>query len=295
MSAPSSAALQQGRPSVREKAAELIRYRELAANLVRKELKVRYKSSVFGFLWSLANPAMYAVVFFTVFEIFLPGGVPGYTTYLLAGLLAWNFFSNATAQGTLAVVSNSDLVKKVYFPREVLAFAPTGANFIHLLLQMSVLVIFMLLTGHPFAGAAAVPLVLLALVSLLVFTIGLSLGLSAINVKARDTQHFIELALLAWFWLTPIVYPSNVVAERLGGTDVLGISLLRIYLLNPLARIVLAFQRGVYGEIPDGALIDAPLSWFYLGTAYAFGVGLIVLGLGWWAFSRLDATLAEEL
>lgn len=273
---------------------ELIRARELVSNLIRKELKVRYKNSALGFVWSLANPAMLALVFYLVFEIFLPGGVPGYTVYLLSGLLVWTFFSNALAQGTIGVVNNAELVKKVYFPREALAVAPVGANLVHFSLQFVVLTGLVAALRHPFSGVAVL-LIPAALIVLVVLATGLSLGLAAVNVQARDTQHLVELTLLAWFWLTPIVYPSATVADRLGEATMFGVPLLRMYLLNPISRVVLAFQRGIYGDVPDGALIDAPLSWYVVGLAYAAGIATVVLVAGWWLFQRLDATLAEEL
>jgi ABC-2 type transport system permease protein len=293
---PSAATVRRAdaRPSLRTKVAELGAYRELAGNLVRKELKVRYKSSALGFLWSLANPLMYAAVFYIVFEFFLPGGVPNYTVYLLSGLLVWTFFSNAVAQSTLSVMTHADLVKKVYFPREVLPFAPVGANLVHFLLQLGVLVAFLLVFRYGTTGTDVL-LVPAALLALVLFAGGLGLAFSAMNVRARDTQHLVELALLAWFWMTPVVYPSRIVAERLMEMSLFGVPLLRIYLLNPLSRVVLAFQRGIYGDVEGGALMSAPLSWFWWGVAYALLIGVLAMLFGWWAFRRLDARLAEEL
>ena len=117
------------------------RYRELLVNLVRKELKVRYKNSSLGFLWSMLNPLMYLVVFYVVFQLVLKAGIPYFPVFLLSGLLAWNLFSSSLAGATGSITGNASLVNKVWFPREILPLAAIGANFVHFLLQGMVLVI----------------------------------------------------------------------------------------------------------------------------------------------------------
>lgn len=286
---------------LRRKARELLGARELLFNLIRKELKVRYKNSALGFFWSMVNPLLYLAVFYVVFNVLLPGGLPDFYIYLLSGLLPWTLFSNALSQSTGSVTSNADLVKKVYFPREVLPLASIGAALFHFFLQLLVFAAVIGIARYPVSGKA---LLLLppALAAQILVLGGLGLLLSAINVKARDVQHLLELALLAWFWMTPIVYPSALVAERMAGRSIFGVDMLGIYLANPLTRVVLAFQRGIYGRITpvvDGVstrvLIDAPISWYLQGIGYAALGGLILCVLGWWVFRRLEPILAEEL
>lgn len=277
---------------------DLVAFRELLVNLVRKELKVRYKNSALGFLWSMVNPLLYLVVFFVVFNVFLPGGIPQYHVYLLAGLLPWTLFSNSLVQATGSIIGNSDLVKKVYFPREMLPLSAIGAGLFHFFLQLLVLVAFLVVTGYRFTGRGVL-LVPAALVAELLLLGGLGLLTSSVNVKARDIQYIIELALLAWFWMTPVVYPSAMVAERMAERSVAGVSMISIYLANPMARVVLAFQRGIYGagRSTEGqeVLIDAPIGWFLEGIGYVAVLGLVLCLVGWWLFYRLEGRFAEEL
>lgn len=284
---------------VRKKVRELVEFREVLPNLVRKELKVRYKNSVLGFVWSMLNPLLYLVVFFVVFSIFLPSTIPDYHVYLLSGLLPWTFFSIGLLHATVSIVGAPDLVKKVYFPRELLPISSLGAALIHFFLQVAVLAIFLLVTGYGVASAADSLLLPLSLLAQALVLVGLSLFFSSANVKARDAQHFLELGLLALFWMTPIVYPSALAAAEMRGYQVFGISLLDLYLANPLTRVVLAFQRGIYGprSATDGGmvLIDEPFSWYIAGLGYTALVGLVLLLIGWWVFHRLDPTFAEEL
>lgn len=287
--------------NLREKAGELVRSRELLLNLVRKELKVRYKNSILGFFWTMLNPLLYLLVFYVVFSVFLPGGLPFFHIYFLSGLLPWVLFASSLVQAAGSVTNNAALVKKVYFAREVLPLSAIGAGLFHFFLQFLVLVAFLLITRYPFPGTALL-LLPAALAVAILFLIGPSLLAAAVNVKARDVQYFLEIGLLAWFWMTPIVYPSALVAGRLAGASIGGISLLDVYLANPMARVVLAFQRGVYGmvsPVKDGelvrVLIDAPLTWYFEGLAYTAAAGIVLLAIGWWVFHRLDSTFAEEL
>jgi ABC-2 type transport system permease protein len=280
---------------------EFVKYREVLTNFVRKELKVRYKNSALGAVWSMLNPLLYLAVFYVVFNFFLTGNIPKFHIYLLAGLLPWTFFSNALFQSTGSVVGNGDLVKKVYFPREMLPLSSIGAGLVHFFLQLGVLIVFLTITRYPFSGWASL-LVPAALIAEIVVLAGFGLFMSAINVKVRDAGHLLELALLAWFWMTPIVYPVSVVSENLSRFSLGGVSLLSIYLANPVTRIVLAFQRGIYGGAaptvdgePVRVLVDAPLSWYFQGVLYTFIAGLVALALGWWVFRRMDGSFAEEL
>jgi ABC-2 type transport system permease protein len=278
-------------PGILRRAADVWHYRELLGNFVRKELKVKYKNSVLGFVWSLLNPMLYLVVFYVVFQVVLEAGIPSFPIFFLAGLLPWTLFSTALGGATTSIVANAGLVGKVWFPREILPLAAIGAAFVHFLLQMLVLVA--ALAVFRFAPAwGYLPLVPLALGTLLVLVAALSVALAAVNVYWRDTQHLLELVLLAWFWLTPIVYPVAQIAERAGS----------LYLLNPVTSVVLAFQRALYGTAvapsadgPRPLLPDAGVWWYArnLGIVTAAAVGLLVAAL--WLFGRLEDNLAEEL
>ena len=270
------------------------RYRELLLNLVRKELKVRYKNSSLGFIWSMLNPAMYLVVFYVVFQLVLKAGIPYFAVFLLSGLLAWNLFSASLAGAAGSITGNAPLVNKVWFPREILPLASVGANCVHFVLQGLVLV------GALIAFRFDVDwgylwLVIPAVIALLLLTSAAAVFLAAANVYARDTQHFLELALLAWFWMTPIVYQWDLQARQLsdGGRTPM------LTLLNPVTPIVLALQRSLYGitKMPGGQRI-LPLEsslWYARNLVGVSLAGAVLLLLALRMFTRVEGDFAEEL
>jgi ABC-2 type transport system permease protein len=265
--------------------------------LIGKELKVKYKDSVLGFAWSMLNPALYLAVFFFVFQIALRNTIPYFAIFLLCGLVVWNFFSAAVMGATTAVVGGAGLIKKVAFPREMLALASVGAALVFFFLQGIVLVI--ALAAFQFKPALHyLPLLLPAMLALVVLASALAVFLSAVNVYLRDTQHLLELVLVAWFWGTPIVYAYETIASRLSQH---GISW--IYLLNPVTPIVMTFQRALYAKpFPtgtDGHPIQLLPLW---GPGEYLWLLLIVLGVSSAAFigaltvfGRLEGNFAEEL
>src|SRR5581483_4914402 len=178
---------------------DLLRYRELTANLVRKELRVKYKNSFLGFFWSLLNPAMLLVIYWLVFTKFLGQRIPNFAIFLLAGLLGWNLFSTALMSSVLSLVANASLVTKVYFPREALPLAALGANLMHFFFQLIVLAVAVAAFRTPVSPAALV-LVPSALLVQLLLLAGLCLIVAVLNVYFRDVQHLLEVGLLAWFW-----------------------------------------------------------------------------------------------
>jgi len=277
------------RPSAAARLRNVWRFRELLRNLIRKELKVKYKSSVLGFVWTLLNPALYLVVFSIVFKFVLQTPVPNFAVFLLSGLLAWNFFSAAVTGGAVSVVANASLVQKVWMPREVLPLAAVGAALMHFFFQLSVLVGALVIFQRPPAWGY-LPLLIPALLVLIVFASALGIGLSAINVYLRDTQHLLELLLVAWFWMSCIVYPFKQMWDRLGEWG-------WVVLLNPVISVVLVFQRVLYNP-PASAdiLLDDVSIWWYLrnlGIVAAASVALLLLAL--WIFGRLEDNLAEEI
>jgi ABC-2 type transport system permease protein len=273
-------------------------YRELLVNLVRKELKVRYKNSALGFLWSLLNPALYLAVFTIVFQVVLGSGIPYFAIYLLSGLLAWNLFSASLAGATGSITGGASLVNKVYFPREILPLASVGANCVHFLLQALVLFGAVALSPISF-DAAWLWLIVPTMLVLVVLAAALAILLSAINVYARDTQHFLELFLLAWFWMTPIVYQWGLPAKKLAEHDLPT----WLLLLNPVVPVTLALQRSLYGitHFVDVAgnyqqvLPEEGQLWYLrnLGFAGIFSVLLLIFALR--VFDRLEGNFAEEL
>lgn len=268
---------------------------ELLAHLVRKDLKVKYQGSVLGFLWSLANPLLLLVVYTFVFQLVLKSGIPSFGFFLLSGLLVWNAFSGAVGSASGAVVGNAGLVKKVRFPLVVLPLSPVGFTAVHFGLQLLVLVVVMLATGYThFLG----PHLLLAVPALgvaLLLTVALCFLMAGLNVRYRDTQHIVEVALMAGFWLNPIVYSVALVRDHLQSGWMYD-----LYYLNPMAGVVTSMQRALYGQNPTlpggGTVLADPGYAFYLER---LGIGAVVsavlLVVGVRVYNRLSADFAEEL
>ncbi len=274
-------------PSLLERVRMIWLYRDLLVNLTRKELKVTYKNSVLGFVWSLLNPLMYLVIFSIVFQEILRAQVPRYAIYLLSGLIAWNLFSASVAAASGAVVGNSTLVQKVWFPREVLPLAAVGAALWHFMLQLGVLCLALLAFRHD-PEWRMIPMLLLALVVLIVLTSGVSIAVSALNVRYRDTGHLLDLTLLAWFWMTPIVYEYLPISDRLGDNS-------WIAFINPVLPVVMIFQETLYNPDAGIALPQESAWWFLrnLGVVAVVAVGALFVGLR--IFAALDPDLAEDV
>lgn len=275
---------------------EIARYRELLVGMVKRDLKVRYKNSFLGFLWTMVNPALYLVVFWLVFTKFLGASVPDFPLYFLSGLLVWNLFSGGLAAATGSVVGASGIVKKVYFPREILPLSAVGSSLVHFFLQSVVLIVAFALFRHQVDWVnlwALIP----ALLAVLALTASLGLLLSAVNVYLRDTQHFLELVLLAWFWMTPIVYAYMMVADRTAWY-------VTVWKFNPMLPTVTTFQRVLYDRVSytDSAgnlvqILPANASiWWYVGNCALVILGSVVVGyLALRVFDRAEGNFAEEL
>ncbi len=294
------------RVSTGTKLRDLLARKELIAGLVRKELKVKYKNSALGFVWSLLNPALYLLVFWLVFTYFLKAGIPRFAIYLLCGLLPWNLLTNSLVSGVTSITGNGSLVKKIWFPREVLPIASVGAGLVNFFFQAIVLVVVVvaatLLDPSSSGLGPETLLVAPALVAQILLCLGLAILISAANVKIRDTQHLLELVLLLWFWMTPIVYQASLVRNNIPDWA------WQLYLLNPMTPIVMTFQRAIYGnaDVIGGGprVVDAPPTpvildesiWWYLSRCGAIAAASIVLiWLALRYFARAEANFAEEL
>ena len=277
---------------------ELIAHREVLVNLVRKELKVKYTASVLGAVWSLLNPVMFLAVFSLVAYV-LGNLIPDFPVFLLSGLLAWNFLANALQAGARSVIDNANLVKKMAFPREILPLAAIGVALFDFLIQSAVLLLFIGISRHGF-HLPELWLYPLAIVVILVFTTALTFWVSALNVRYRDVGHLLSLALLVWFWATPIVYQGWLVQQKLETIQILGLNAWILYLSNPAAVIAIGFQRALYSIVrpADGGDPILPLMTLGALTAALLGVlavSTLLLYLAWRSFFRRSGDFAEEL
>jgi ABC-2 type transport system permease protein len=277
---------------------ELLAHREVLVNLIRKELKVKYTASVLGAVWSLLNPLVFLAVFSFVAAMF-DNQVPDFPVFLLSGLLVWNFLSNALLGGSRSVIDNANLVKKMAFPREILPLSSVGVALFDFVLQSVVFLVYIGLSGHGF-HLPELWLLPLVLVVAIVFATALTLWIAALNVRYRDVGHLLNLALLVWFWATPIVYQGYLVQQKLETITILGVDAWTVYLLNPVAVIVLGFQRALYGvvvpepgEAPVLPVISLPAQ---TGMSFVLlGVSVLLLFLAWRSFFHRSGDFAEEL
>jgi ABC-2 type transport system permease protein len=280
------------RRSVPQHVRELVQFRELLWSLTRKELTVRYKHSALGFLWSMVQPLFLLVVYTAVFAI-LGAGFPRFAIWVLCGLLVWTFASTGMLTGTTSITANGPLVGKVKFPRAVLPLASVGSALMHFLLQSIAFAVVLIVTRHAVDWEYMWLLPIALFVAVLVVS-GLVLLLAPLNVLARDTMHLLELLVLGWFWMTPILYQYERAVPFLERHGIPG----EVLLLNPFTSVVITFQRAIYGtsEVDGIALLPDEGPLWYLGVLLATGVvATLILAVALKVFDRADANLAEAL
>jgi lipopolysaccharide transport system permease protein len=269
---------------MRTSLAEVWQYRELLINLTVRDLKVRYKNSALGIAWSLLNPILMMLVFTLVYTVMLgQSNRSDYAAFILCGLLPWNFFSGSIMGGTGSIVNNGYLIKKVYFPRLVLPTSIMLSNLVNFLVALPVYFVLSWLLGVRFTPYVLfLPIVILVE---MIFIEGMSLLLSSVNVFYRDVQQVMEVVILAWFFLTPVIWDVNSLpaSRTIMGIDV---PVQRLtYILNPMASIVATYRDILY--------YGRPIGWdFFLRTTVT---SLIVLLLGFYVFNRLKGRFAEEI
>ena len=271
--------------------------RELLVLLIRTDLKIKYKSSVLGYLWSMLNPALVLAIYFVIFNIISKNGIPQFAIWLFSGLLVWNLFNNAAMTATGVVVGRAGIVKKVAFPRELLALSTVGVAIVLFVIQVGVLILALVVFGHQPEYKFLV-LLPLAVIALIIFTGAISIFLSAVNVYLRDTQHLTEVLLMAWFWSVPIVYPYGQVATRLG-------KLHYLFLADPVTPIAMTFQRAIYakttyiypaGTTPPHELLPGwGLGPYALLLVIVLAVSIALFFVAMVVFGRLEGNFAEEL
>lgn len=289
--------------SVAERLREIWRARELLVYLVRTEIKVKYKNSVLGLLWSMVSPAMTLLVYTLVFGVIMRNGIPNFVIFLFSGLLLWNFFQTGVMAATGVIVNNAGLVKKVSFPREILALAAIGSAGVFLFFQACVMALFMVILRSPPAWSV-IYLVLVGLLPTLVLACALGIFLASVNVYLRDTQHLVTvLVASAWFWACPIVYSYQAqISAKLASHHLAWVTW--VYFLNPMTLPVMTFQRVLYGKMiatdtvthtPIQVLPSWPVVTYLWADAVVLAVALVLFYLAMVVFGRLAGNFAEEL
>ena len=261
-------------------------HRELLSNLTLRELRSKYKRSALGWGWSLVNPLVYLVVYTVVFKYFMhvkilkaePSGLNVYALFLLCAMLPFSYFQNSVMGSIGSLTGNANLIKKTYFPRELLPASVVMGNLVSHAIEMSLLIVALLAFGD-WRAIPYLPVTIFLILVVAVFALGLGLALSALNVYFRDIEHFMGILFLVWFFMTPIVYSFATLGSS---AKTWVVDLLKV---NPMTDAALSFRATLYQGTYPG-----PFELLYF---VAFAVGTFLIGR--WVFNRLEGGLAEEL
>lgn len=252
----------------------LWQHRDLVYELTARNLKVRYRRSVFGFLWTVLNPLLNALVFALVFQVLLRSNVDRFMLFIVVGLVTWTAFAGSVVESMEIITGSANLVTRVHFPHEALVIATVLTNAINFLFALPSIFLMMAITRTPLqAQVITLPIIY---VSAFCFTLGISFLAAATNVFFRDTRNFLDVVLSLWWFLTPIIYPMSQVfpdAARI------------VYILNPMASIVESYRLLFYNNAwpaPD-----------FLARTFVSCV--ITMIAGWLIFAKLSPRFVEEM
>lgn len=252
---------------------ELYQYRQLLKSNVRKEIRGKYKASFLGVLWSFVNPLLMTLVYAIVFPFLLRSSQPHYTTFIVIGILPWNWFTTSIAQGTNSILTNGGIIKKVYFPRVILPLSIVTSGLVNFIISCVIILIFLICSGIGFS----VYMLYLPLIIVIQFILQLGIVLitSSVDVYVRDTEYIINFLISLLFYATPILYSLDMFPEKL-----------RFFLnLNPVGTLVLAYKDIFYFQTNPN----------FLQLGYALVVALVILFIGIKVFNKLEKGFAEEL
>jgi len=252
---------------------ELYNYREMLSNLVKKDLRTRYKGSVLGFLWTFINPLFQLIVYTVVFSVILKSDIPKYYIHLFVALVPWLFFASSLTSSASSIIGSKDLIKKIYFPRLIIPMAVVNGAFMNMLFTMIVVFAALIFSGI----GISIYILFLPIIMILEYLLALGLAfiVSALNVYFRDLEHILGIITMAWMYSTPILYGIEMVPENFRP----------IFNLNPMTPIIEAFRSILYYKtMPD-------LS--HMGMILVWSIGFIVAG--YFIFQRLQKNFAEEL
>jgi ABC-type polysaccharide/polyol phosphate export permease len=248
-------------------------YGDLVRNLVSRDFKTRYKRSYLGILWSLLNPLLLILVYTLAFDYIMKIRVKDFPMFFMCGFLPWSYFSTGILTSFSSLSDSGYLIKAVYFPREIVPLSVVLSCLLHFLITFIFVFPFLWIYGYyPQWSYLSLPLIIFLQT---VFVFGLSLFLSSIHVYFRDLRYILDVFLMAWFWLTPVVYPSTLIPE----------SYLFLYKLNPMTLFVTAYR-----DVLLNGTLPIPKYWIAILIA-TFGS----LALGYVPYLRIRKRLAEEI
>ena len=252
---------------------DLYQYREFLKTSIKKDFRGKYKKSFLGVLWSFLSPLFQLIIYAFVFPFILGNRIENYTTYLIIGLMPWNFFSNTVIQSAASIVNNAGIVKKVYFPREIVPLSTTTSNLINFLITELIVGIALIFSGIGFAKTIIVlPIIIIIQFILL---LGIAFIFSAVTVYIRDMEYIISIFMQLMFYLCPIVYEPSMIPSQF----------LPLFRLNPMFHLM-TFYREIlyYQKMPNMMAV---------GKVFLICIGVLVLG--YLVFHKLEKRFAEEL
>lgn len=253
---------------------EIYDYREMISSLVRKDLRGRYKGSVLGFMWTFINPLFQLLVYTMVFSIIMRSGIEKYYLFLFVALVPWIFFSTSLTGGATCILGSSDMVKKIYFPREVIPVSYVTSMFVNMVLSFLVVFVVILVTGYGFNLSALLFLPLIMAVEYFL-ALGMTLLVSALTVYFRDLSYILGILTMAWQFLTPVMYASSMVPEEL----------MPVWGLNPMTPVIEAYREVLYyKQVPHIRTLSM-----------ACFLGVFFLLAGEICFRKLQKGFAEEM
>ena len=252
---------------------ELYNYREMVYNLVKKDLRGRYKGSVLGFLWTFINPLLQLAVYTMVFSTIMRVNVDKFYMYLFIALIPWIFFTTSVLSGTISIIQNKDLIKKIYFPRIIIPISTVLATFMNMIFSMAVVILALFISGI----GISYYILLLPVIMILEFflVLGMVFLFSSLNVFFRDIEYILSIIMMIWFYMTPIVYTVEMIPEKYQ----------TLFYLNPMTNIVI-FYRDIlfYKRMP---------SFGFMGGVFLYSLAMIVIGF--FVFQKLQKNFVEEL
>lgn len=252
----------------------IFEYRDMIYSLVRRELRGKYKGSVLGFLWTYLNPLCQVVIYSAVFSVVFKVQIEKFYLYLIVGMMPWTFFSTTVQGGANCIRSQAEMVKKIYFPREVIPISFTTSSFVNMLFSFIITFLAIATASWGFYPQALLYLPVVMIIEYFL-ALGLLLIVSAVTVYFRDLEHIMSVLMMAWIYVTPIMYDVSYIPEELKG----------VFFMNPMTPIICAYHDILYyKQLPDiNYLIQSG------------GVALIVFIIGFLVFARLDRSFAEEM
>lgn len=249
-------------------------FRNMISELIHRELRSKYKGSALGFLWTYINPLCQIVVYAFVFSMIFRSGIECFYLYLIVSMFPWIFFSNGTLQGLGSIRYQGDLVKKIFFPRQILPMVSVSVNLVNMLISFIIIYSVLLASGWGIDWKLQIYILPVILVEY-VFTLGLALMMSAVEVYFRDIEHILSVIMMVWMYVTPMFYSISSVPEQF----------IEVFKINPMLYIISMYQQILYYKTP-------PLKEYLLISLI---ISFCMLIIGWFVFGRLEKRFAEEL